>query len=209
MSASSASSPLLDNANANANGNGQHTAVDSDHEHSDSGRSGSLLRRSWQAVLSPFSPSALASLPRVRRPARYFRADNIPETEETEGGERPTVRDYHAINTVPPQVRVPKKVPTSVKVEGKVWFANERTWIAWLNQAMILAALSVALFNASKKDEIAKSFAYVYALISVCTLVRISTNTSLLLPLPSITVLLADRRQSSSRYTDTLSISTA
>ncbi|RXW15288.1 hypothetical protein EST38_g10563 [Candolleomyces aberdarensis] len=166
MSTPSPSSPLLDNANTN----GQHTAVDSDHEHSDSGRSGSLLRRSWQAVLSPFSPSALASLPRVRRPARYFRADNIPETEETEAGERPTVRDYHAINTLPPQVRVPKKVPTSVKVEGKVWFANERTWIAWLNQAMILAALSVALFNGSK-DEIAKSFAYVYALISVCTLV--------------------------------------
>lgn len=123
MSASSASSPLLDNANVN----GQHTAVDSDHEHSDSGRSGSLLRRSWQAVLSPFSPSALASLPRVRRPARYLRADNIPETETTEEGERPTVRDYHAINTVPPQVRIPKKVPTSVKVEGKVWFANERS----------------------------------------------------------------------------------
>ncbi len=39
----------------------------------------------------------------------------------------PTVRDYHAINSVPPQVRVPKKIATPVKVEGKVWFANERS----------------------------------------------------------------------------------
>ncbi|KAF5341638.1 hypothetical protein D9611_001950 [Ephemerocybe angulata] len=129
----------------------------------------SLFERSWQAVLSPFSPSALASLPRVRRPQRYFRADDIPETSEGTDGQRPTVRDYHAITSVPPQVRVPKKVQTSVKVEGKVWFANERTWVSWLNQAMVLAALSVALFNASK-DEIARRFAIVYAVISIATL---------------------------------------
>ncbi|EAU83183.1 hypothetical protein CC1G_07865 [Coprinopsis cinerea okayama7 len=133
-------------------------------------RSRSLIRRSWQAALLPFSPSALASLPRLKRPARYLRADNIPTTDETEEGQRPAIRDYHAINSVPPQVRVPKKVPTSVKVEGKVWFANERTWISWLNQAMLLAALSVALFNASN-DDIARNFALVYAGISVCTII--------------------------------------
>lgn len=59
--------------------------------------------------------------------SRYFRADDIPETQQDEHGERPTVRDYHAINDVPANVRVPKKLPTSVKVEGKVWFANERS----------------------------------------------------------------------------------
>ena len=94
-------------------------------EHAENTHRGSLFHRSWQAVLSPFSPSALASLPRVQRPARYFRADHIPEIEGTE--ERPTVRDYHAINSVPPQVRVPKKIATPIKVEGKVWFANERS----------------------------------------------------------------------------------
>jgi hypothetical protein len=87
----------------------------------------SLIRRSWQAVLSPFSPSALATLPNVRRPARYLRADDIPATETDTAGERPTVRDYHSINSLPPQVHVPKKIKTSVKVEGKVWFANERS----------------------------------------------------------------------------------
>ena len=87
----------------------------------------SIIRRSWQAILSPFSPSALATLPHLRRPVRYIRADDIPATDTDEEGERPTVRDYHSISSLPPQVRVPKKIKTSVKVEGKVWFANERS----------------------------------------------------------------------------------
>ena len=87
----------------------------------------SIIRRSWQAILSPFSPSALAKLPKIRRPARYLRADDIPATHTDGEGERPTVRDYHSITSLPPQVRIPKKIPTSIKVEGKVWFANERS----------------------------------------------------------------------------------
>lgn len=87
----------------------------------------SLLRRSWHAILSPFSPSALASLPNVKRPARHLRADAIPETQEDAEHRTPTVRDYHSITSLPPNVRVPKKIPTSIKVEGKVWFANERS----------------------------------------------------------------------------------
>lgn len=90
----------------------------------------SLIRRSWHAmsdIFSPFSPSALASLPNAERPQRYTRADAIPQTEQDEQGYRPTVRDYHAINSLPDQVRVPKKIATPVKVEGKVWFANERS----------------------------------------------------------------------------------
>lgn len=87
----------------------------------------SLMRRSWYSLLSPFSSSALASLPNVRRPARHLRADNIPESTADDNGERPTVRDYHSINSLPPKVHVPKKIATTVKVEGKVWFANERS----------------------------------------------------------------------------------
>ncbi|KAI0342739.1 hypothetical protein BDW22DRAFT_1484311 [Trametopsis cervina] len=138
-------------------------------------RQGSLIRRSWHAmsdVLSPFSPSALAQLPQKtfsRRP-RYTRADNVPEAEQDEQGQMPTVRDYHAINSVPPQVRVPKKIATPVKVEGKVWFANERTWVSYLNVSILVGTLSLALFNASK-DQVAKNMAYAYAIISVGTLI--------------------------------------
>ncbi|KAF7312522.1 DUF202 domain-containing protein [Mycena indigotica] len=136
-------------------------------------RPDSLVRRSLHAMsdfLSPFSPAALANLP--ARPVRYTRADNIPETEADEEGQRPAVRDYLSINhpSVHPNVRVPKKIATAVRVEGKVWFANERTWVAWLNIAVLLGTLALALFNASK-DPIARAFAYVYALISIGVLI--------------------------------------
>ena len=94
-------------------------------------RDSSFFRRSWHAmtdIMSPFSASALAQLPKnVTRPARYTRADAIPDVDTDEHGEQPAVRDYHAINSLPPLVKVPKKVATPVKVEAKVWFANERS----------------------------------------------------------------------------------
>jgi hypothetical protein len=93
----------------------------------------SLSRRSWYDILTPFSPSALSLLPNSRRPRRYTRADAIPATANDDNGQRPTVRDYHAINSLPPQVRVPKKIHTPIKVEGKVWFANERSMFAIQN----------------------------------------------------------------------------
>ncbi|KAI9061076.1 hypothetical protein FKP32DRAFT_1594751 [Trametes sanguinea] len=138
-------------------------------------RHGSIIRRSWYAmsdILSPFSPSALASLPKktFRRRPRYTRVDNIPDAEQDEHGQMPTVRDYHSINTVPPQVRVPKKIATPVKVEGKVWFANERTWISYLQTSVLIGTLALALFNASK-DDISRNFAYAYAALSVAVLV--------------------------------------
>lgn len=84
-----------------------------------------LIRRSWHAMadmLHPFSSSALASLPKTQRdntgPDREIRADNVPDDAEDV-----VHRDYNAINTV----RVPKKIATPIKVEGKVWFANERS----------------------------------------------------------------------------------
>lgn len=95
-------------------------------DHTEHSEHPSIIQRSLQAVFSPFSPAALALLPRLRRPARYTRADDIPETQPDSEGQQPTVRDYYSIN-LPPQVRVPKKVSTPIRVEGKVWFANERS----------------------------------------------------------------------------------
>jgi hypothetical protein len=151
-----------------------------------------LFRRSWTAFL-PFSSSALASLPDNQRPVRYTREDDIPDADHDVDGQRPTIRDYNAINSVPPQVRVPKKVATSLKVEGKVWFANERSWflsfslfpvhlltptkawISWLNLSVLLGTLALALFNASR-DRVARNFAYIYALISIGVLVNTSIS---------------------------------
>ena len=102
----------------------EHAQLWNSAEHGDDHES--LPRRAWHALLSPFSATALARLPRVKRPEKYYRADAIPQTETNEAGERPSVRDYHSIN-LPPNVRIPKKIATSVKVEGKIWFANERS----------------------------------------------------------------------------------
>ena len=99
------------------------------HQRTDS--NGGLVRRSWVAmtdILSPFSSTALASLPKnLRTRPRYTRADGIPDAQEDDEGNMPAVRDYHAINSLPPQVRIPKKIATPIKVEAKVWFANERS----------------------------------------------------------------------------------
>ena len=81
---------------------------------------------SW---LNIFSPSAVAKLPKApwNLPDRSIRADHIPEDGDDENDSH---RDYNAIN----RVRVPKKVATPIKVEGKVWFANERSEIFALLQ---------------------------------------------------------------------------
>ncbi|KAI6125034.1 hypothetical protein EDD16DRAFT_1724730 [Pisolithus croceorrhizus] len=88
--------------------------------------------------------------PTLSDPVRYTREDDIPDTW----------------SRFPPEIRIPKKVATSLKVEGKVWFANERTWIAWLNTAILIGTLALALFNASE-EPVGRRFAYVYAAISV------------------------------------------
>ena len=149
--------------------------------------------RSWHALL-PYTPAILRRLPPATRPARYTRADAIPHTEPNpEDGLRPTVRDYHAINHGR-EVRVPKKIATPIRVEGKVWFANERSefpsalssllaadkacvrasaWLSWLNISVLVGTLALALFNASEDNQVARTFAYTYAVISVGILVSI------------------------------------
>ncbi len=77
-------------------------------------------------MLSPFSSSALSKLPDTsqRNRHRETRADRIPDSQDSNGtGTVVMHRDYNAINPVP--IRVPKNVATTIKVEGKVWFANE------------------------------------------------------------------------------------
>eukprot|EP01099_Mayorella_cantabrigiensis_P006667 TRINITY_DN563_c0_g2_i1.p1 TRINITY_DN563_c0_g2~~TRINITY_DN563_c0_g2_i1.p1 ORF type:complete len:131 (-),score=5.07 TRINITY_DN563_c0_g2_i1:52-444(-) len=91
----------------------------------------SLFKRSVHAVtdlFSPFSSTALASLPRnpVGFRARSTRIDRIPDSSAPDG-----VPNYQSVAQGSSQgrvrVRVPKKVATPIKVETKVWLANERS----------------------------------------------------------------------------------
>jgi len=126
-----------------------------------------IIRKSWNTMadmISPFSADALSSLPKHPVPGvdRSTRADNIPEP----GPSSDAHRNYRSIaNRLPPGITVPKKIATPIKVEGKVWFANERTWVAYTNLGVLLGTLAIALFNASE-DPLSRYFGYFYALVS-------------------------------------------
>lgn len=117
----------------------------------------------WQ----PFSSGALKLLPKrdVGIRAKSKRADRIPDDPQ-----RPLVTDYHSINDPTMRVRVPKKTPTPVKVEAKVWFANERTFISYLSMGLLLSTIASGLLFGSR-DSPARWFAFAYALISAGVLI--------------------------------------
>lgn len=74
---------------------------------------------------------------------------------------------------LPPGVVEPKtwiKDEGEVKVEAKVWLANQRTFIKWQHVAVLLASLSLGLYNAAGQDNnVARSLAVVYTIIAVFT----------------------------------------
>lgn len=89
---------------------------------------------------------------------------------------RPLVTDYHSINDPTIRIRVPseftvedpaelsEKVPTPVKVEAKVWFANERTFISYLSMGLLLSTIASGLLFGAK-DSPSRYFAMVYAVM--------------------------------------------
>lgn len=43
----------------------------------------------------------------------------------------------------------PPKVKGPVRVEAKVWLANERTWISWLHISLLIGSFALALINSA------------------------------------------------------------
>jgi hypothetical protein len=72
---------------------------------------------------------------------------------------------------LPPGVQRPSywiKDTGPVKVEAKVWLANQRTFVKWQHVAVLLASLSLGLYNAAgNANTIAKVLAIVYTLFAV------------------------------------------
>ncbi|KZF20730.1 SPX-domain-containing protein [Xylona heveae TC161] len=72
---------------------------------------------------------------------------------------------------LPPGVRHPGtfiKDSGPVKVEAKVWLANQRTFIKWQHVSVLLASLSLGLYNAAgESNNVARILAIVYTLIAV------------------------------------------
>jgi SPX domain protein involved in polyphosphate accumulation len=72
---------------------------------------------------------------------------------------------------LPPGVKDPGKWikdQGTLKVEAKVWLANQRTFIKWQHIAVLLASLSLGLYNAAGIDNnIARTLALIYTLFAV------------------------------------------
>ena len=77
------------------------------------------------------------------------------------------------LHPLPPGIEAPKywlKDVGPVKVEAKVWLANQRTFIKWQHVSILLATLSLGLYNsAGKHNTIARVLAIAYTSIAVFT----------------------------------------
>ncbi|KAL9597776.1 MAG: hypothetical protein Q9179_004148 [Wetmoreana sp. 5 TL-2023] len=71
---------------------------------------------------------------------------------------------------LPPGVREPGRLIKDtgpVRVEPKVWLANQRTFVKWQHISVLLATLSLSLYNAAGEDNsVARSLAIAYTLIA-------------------------------------------
>jgi len=111
-------------------------------------------------------------------------ADAVSETEETPepGQSRITsILQYMGLNkpkwmgqetvSLPPGVRDPGvwlKDTGPVRVESKVWLANQRTFIKWLHISILLSSLSLGLYNAAgKHNRVAQALAVVYTFFAL------------------------------------------
>lgn len=82
-------------------------------------------------------------------------------------------RHRHGQVKLPPGVSEPAywiKDEGPVKVEAKVYLANQRTYIKWQHVSILLASLSVALYNAAgEHNNIARALAVVYTIVALFT----------------------------------------
>ena len=73
--------------------------------------------------------------------------------------------------SLPPGVTEPGlwiKDMNPVKVEPKVWLANQRTFVKWQHISVLLASLSLGLYNAAgETNNVARGLAVVYTLIAI------------------------------------------
>lgn len=74
---------------------------------------------------------------------------------------------------LPPGVQEPSywiKDQGPVKVEAKVWLANQRTFIKWQHVSVLLGTLGLGLYNAAgENNNVARALAVVYTLVALFT----------------------------------------
>jgi len=65
-----------------------------------------------------------------------------------------------------PQVERPRKVP--VKIEPKVYFANERTFLAWMHMTVTLASIAVAILAFANQNEWSQIYGLLILPVAIC-----------------------------------------
>lgn len=85
-------------------------------------------------------------------------------------GIKPKWMDQETVS-LPPGVRHPGiwiKDTGPVRVESKVWLANQRTFIKWLHISILLSSLSLGLYNAAgKHNRVAQALAVIYTFFAL------------------------------------------
>ncbi|ODV89790.1 hypothetical protein CANCADRAFT_143378 [Tortispora caseinolytica NRRL Y-17796] len=61
-----------------------------------------------------------------------------------------------------------KRIALPVRVEPKVFFANERTFLSWLNLTVIIGGLAVGLLNFG--DKVGRISAALFTIVAMCTM---------------------------------------
>ncbi|CAO1639404.1 unnamed protein product [Sympodiomycopsis kandeliae] len=69
--------------------------------------------------------------------------------QEEELGTSSGRRTYGSTSNRRRNVPKPPTVKSPVRVEAKVWLANERTWISWLHISLLIGSFALALFNSA------------------------------------------------------------
>ncbi|RMJ27861.1 Vacuolar transporter chaperone [Aspergillus sp. HF37] len=141
----------------------------------------SLLSKRFSQVAEP-SPVQLSEEPSGKPPQPPKKAEPEPPTAPKERPAPssklatlfPISRQRHTHQgsvSLPPGVRDPGtwiKDSGPVKVESKVWLANQRTFIKWLHISILLSTLSLGLYNAAgKENNVARALAFVYTVFAL------------------------------------------
>ncbi|CAI7658409.1 unnamed protein product [Penicillium viridicatum] len=146
------------------------------HQYSNAG-SPSAIRRSSAVI----EPAARPPRPSIPEPQRH---DTEPAPEPEEEPEPPTrlesIFQLFGLSpqrwlgesvSLPPGVRHPGvwiKDAGPVRVESKVYLANQRTFIKWLHISILLSSLSLGLYNAAgKHNQVAQALAIVYTFFAI------------------------------------------
>ncbi|KGO71099.1 SPX, N-terminal [Penicillium italicum] len=145
------------------------------HQYSSAG-SPSAMRRSSAVTESAARPPR----PSIPEPQRRD-TEPAPEPEEPEPPTRlESIFQFLGLSpqrwlgesvSLPPGVRHPGvwiKDAGPVRVESKVYLANQRTFIKWLHISILLSSLSLGLYNAAgKHNQVAQALAVVYTFFAI------------------------------------------